>query len=69
MCRIERFQVRNEKSIKNNIFCALKAFVQLELLRFNRVISNWYEISKNLYLSTIRNFIIAYVKCSIPVNA
>lgn len=69
VCRIERFQVRNENPIKNHIFCALKAFVQLELLRFNRIISNWYEINKNLYLSTIRNFITSYAKSYIPVNA
>lgn len=69
VCHIERFQVRNENPIKNHIFCALKAFVRLELLRFNQVISHWYELRKNLYLSTIRNFISDYAKSCSVVNA
>lgn len=69
LCHIERFQVRNENPIKNHIFCALKAFIELELLRFNRIISHWYELRGNLYLTTIRNFIVSYTKFRIPVNA
>lgn len=69
VCNIERFQVRNENPIKNHIFCALKAFVKLELMRFNETISHWYEVRRDLYLDTIRNFIIGSAKFSAVVNA
>nr|WP_010598308.1 transposase [Rickettsiella massiliensis] len=69
LCNIERFQVRNENPIKNHIFCALKAFVKLELMRFNESIFHWYELKRNLYLSTIRNFITSSTQLLYPVNA
>jgi Transposase DDE domain len=69
VCNIERFQVRNENPIKNHIFCALKAFVKLELMRFNETISHWYEVRRDLYLDTIRNFIADSTKFSVVVNA
>lgn len=69
VCNIERFQVRNENPIKNHIFCALKAFVKLELMRFNKTISHWYELRRDLYLDTIRNFIVGSAKFSTFVNA
>lgn len=69
VCNIERFQVRNENPIKNHIFCALKAFVKLELMRFNKTISHWYEIRRDLYLDTIRNFILKSPKFNVLVNA
>ncbi len=69
VCNIERFQVRNENPIKNHIFCALKAFVKLEFMRFNESISQWYELKRNLYLSTIRNFITCSTQSLYPLNA
>lgn len=69
VCNIERFQVRNENPIKNHIFCALKAFVKLEFMRFNESIAHWYELKKNLYLGTIRNFITSSTQSFTPVNA
>jgi hypothetical protein len=69
VCNIERFQVRNENPIKNHIFCALKAFVHLEFMRFNKAISHWYEIRRDLYLDTIRNFITGPAKIQLAVNA
>ena len=57
VCNIERFQVRNENPIKNHIFCALKAFVRLEFMRFDKIIPHWYDIQKNLFVEVIRNFI------------
>ena len=62
VCNIERFQVRNENPIKNHIFCALKAFVKLEFMRFNRIISHWYVVRRNLYLETIGSFIVDSTK-------
>lgn len=69
VCNIERFQVRNENPIKNHIFCALKAFVKLEFMRFNKSILHWYEIKRDLYLDTIRSFIIDSTKNQSVVNA
>ena len=57
MCNIERFQVRRENPIKNHIFCALKAFVRLEFMRFDKIIPHWYDVQKNLFIETIRTFI------------
>ncbi len=57
VCNIERFQVRNENPIKNHIFCALKAFVRLEFMRFDKIIPHWYDIQKNLFVEVIRRFI------------
>lgn len=69
VCNIEHFQVRNENPIKNHIFCALKAFIKLEFMRFNKIISHWYEVKRGLYLDTIRNFILDSAKFSAVVNA
>lgn len=68
VCNIERFQVRNENPVKNHIFCAIKAFVQLELMRVEEKISHWYEIKKELYLKVIRDYITASEKKAL-VNA
>jgi len=57
VCNIERFQVRRENQIRNHIFCALKAFFKLEFLRFDKIIPHWYDVQKNLFVETIRNFI------------
>ena len=69
VCNIERFQVRNENPIKNHIFCAIKAFVQLELMRINEKIAHWYELKKELYVKVIRDYIIASAKIEVVVNA
>jgi Transposase DDE domain len=69
VCNVERFQVRNENPIKNHIFCALKAFVKLECMRLNEVISHWYEIRRDLYLNAMRTFIIGATKFHVLVNA
>jgi len=58
VCNIERFQVRTTVAIKNHIFCAISAFVQLEFLRLKNIILNWYEIQNNLFNDVIRTFII-----------
>lgn len=68
-CNIERFQVRNENPIKNHIFCAIKAFVKLEFMRFNKRILHWYEIKRDLYLKVIRDYIIESAKTDAAVNA
>ena len=57
VCNIERFQVRKTNQIKNHIFCALKGFVWLEFMRIDKKIEHWYEIQRDLFLSSIRGFI------------
>lgn len=69
VCNIERFQVRNENPIKNHIYCALRAFVRLEFMRFDSKIAHWYEVRKDLFLEAIRNFIKRRPNNQIAVNA
>jgi len=57
VCHLEDFQVRKTISIRNHIFCAIRAFVQLEFLRVQNLIVNWYEVQKNLFNNVIRTFI------------
>lgn len=57
VCNIERFQVRNSQAIQNHIFGSICAFVRLEFMRVNNLISNWYEVQKNLFNDVIRIFI------------
>lgn len=69
VCNVERFQVRNENPIRNHIFCALKAFIKLEFMRFNKKILHWYEVKRTLYTTTIRNYITENSKFRVSVNA
>jgi len=57
VCNIEHFQVRKTRAIKNHIFCSIRAFVQLEFMRVQGTITNWYEVQKNLFLEVIREFV------------
>ena len=65
VCHIEHFQVRGPNQIKNHVFCALKGFVRLEFMRLDNVIGHWYEVQRDLFLSTIRG----NTNYSRPVNA
>jgi len=56
-CNIERFQVRNSRSIMNHIFCSICAFVKLESLRSKQSIQNWYQIKRDLFVGVIKQFI------------
>ena len=69
VCNIEKFQVRKENQIKNHIFCALKAFVRLEFMRFDKTITHWYEIKRELFLEVIRDFVNGQAKYCNAVNA
>ena len=62
VCNLERFQVRTTQAIKNHIFSAFFAFIQLEFMRSKNTIVNWYEIQKNLFNDVIRAFIINNVE-------
>lgn len=41
VCGICKFMVRNSDAIKTHIFCSLQAFVRLEKMRSEKLISNW----------------------------
>ena len=57
LCSIEKFQVRNAISVRNHIFCSIIGFIKLELARTNAIISNWYELKKDLYIDIVRDFV------------
>jgi hypothetical protein len=57
VCNIEKFQVRGLNQINNHVFCALKAFVRLEFMRVNHLITHWYEVKRDLFIRSIRDFI------------
>jgi hypothetical protein len=48
VCGIERFMVRTTEAIRTHFFSAIRAFTQLELMRSEELIENWYEIQRNL---------------------
>ena len=59
VCGICRFMVRDTYAIKTHIFCSLQAFVKLEFMRSENIISNWYEVQRNLFTSVVREHIFA----------
>ncbi len=62
LCGIERFMVRTSDAIKTHIFCSIRAFTHLELMRSEELIENWYELQKNLYLQVAREFILEHLQ-------
>jgi hypothetical protein len=58
VCGICRFMVRDSQAIKTHIFCSLQAFVRLELMRSEKIISNWYELQRNLFTLVVRQYIL-----------
>ena len=58
LCGICRFMVRDSQAIKTHIFCSLQAFVRLEKMRSEEMISNWYEVQRNLFTNVVREYIV-----------
>lgn len=58
VCGICRFMVRDSYAIKTHIFCSLHAFVRLEKMRSEQIISNWYELQRNLFTKVIREYVL-----------
>ena len=58
VCGICRFMVRDSQAIKTHIFCSLQAFVRLEKMRSENIISNWYEVQRNLFTLVVRDYIV-----------
>ncbi|MBD2248066.1 transposase [Nostoc sp. FACHB-888] len=77
VCGIELFMVRTSEAIKTHFFSAIRAFTQLELMRTQELIENWYELQRNLSLQVARDFILEHLEqrmnlnphIQIPVNA
>jgi hypothetical protein len=58
VCSIGRFMVRKTEAIKNHFFSAIRAFTQLELMRAEELVENWYELQRKLSLQVARDFIL-----------
>lgn len=58
VCNIERFQVRTESGVRTHLFCALLAFSRLQTMRVEGLIDNLYQVSRQLFVPVIRQFII-----------
>jgi len=58
ICSLERFRVRDTEAIKTHIFCAIRAFTHLEFMRVENLISNWYQLQRNLFKEVIREYIL-----------
>ncbi len=69
LCGIERFMVRTTDALKTHFFCAIRAFTQLELMRTENLIENWYELQRNLSLQIARQFILEHLKHKMGLNA
>lgn len=62
VCGIEQFMVRTSEAIRTHFFSAIRAFTQLELMRTEELIENWYEVQRNLSLQVARDFILEHLK-------
>ncbi|MHC5726958.1 MAG: hypothetical protein ACYTXY_23035, partial [Nostoc sp.] len=54
----EPVRVRTSEAIKTHFFSAIRAFTQLELMRTEELIENWYEVQRNLSIQVARDFIL-----------
>lgn len=61
VCGIGKFMVRTTDAIRTHFFSAIRAFSQLELMRAEELIENWYEIQRNLSLQVARDFILEHL--------
>ena len=69
VCGIERFMVRKTEAIKTHFFSAIRAFTQLELMRAEELIENWYEVQRNLSLQVARDFILEHLKSKVRLDS
>ncbi|BAU07751.1 transposase IS701 family protein [Fischerella sp. NIES-3754] len=56
------------KAIKTHFFSAIRAFTQLELMRAEELIENWYEVQRNLSVQVARDFILQQLGQEIGLN-
>ena len=57
LCHAERFFVRWKTAIGNHLFCALRAFVQLEIQRWRGEIKSGYSLKRHLVDEAVTRFI------------
>ena len=57
------------KHFRTHFFSAIRAFTQLELMRAEELIENWYEVQRNLSLQVARDFILEHLKQKVGLNA
>jgi hypothetical protein len=68
VCGIEQFMVRTTEAVHTHFFSAIRAFTQLELMRAEELIENWYELQRNLSLQVARDFILEHLKQQVGLN-
>lgn len=68
VCGIERFMVRTTQAIKTHFSSAIRAFTQLELMRSEELIENWYELHRKISLHVARDFILEHLKQKLGAN-
>ena len=69
LCGINRFLVRTSEAILTHVFCSLRAFIQLELMRAEELIVNWYQIQRKLSLEVVRDFILNQLNQKVGLKA
>jgi hypothetical protein len=69
LCGIKKIMVRSSPAIVTHFFCSIRAVVQLELMRAEALIDNWYEIQRNLSLEVARDFILHYLNQKVGLKA
>ncbi|MEL6398670.1 MAG: IS701 family transposase, partial [Cyanobacteria bacterium J06626_4] len=47
-----------KEAIHTHLFCALRAFIELELQVWHQPLGNWYELQRHLYQDAARQFIL-----------
>jgi hypothetical protein len=68
LCGICRFMVRDSCAIKTHIFCSLQAFVRLEIMRSQKIISNWDQLQRKLFLKIIREYILEHLSSTLAIE-
>ena len=54
--------LEQRQAIMTHFFCAIRAFTQLELMRTEELIENWYQVQRTLTLKVAREFILEHLK-------
>ncbi len=58
VCGLQRFRVRLSQCIHTHVFCALRAFIELELQVWHHQLDNWYALQRRLYQEVARQYIV-----------
>jgi hypothetical protein len=57
VCHIEHSQVRSEVGVRNHVFAASSGYIHLQKMCLSELISNTYELHRNLFNEVISQFI------------